>query len=180
MWNHSSPTREGTRIPCSGNKDWCWSWSSWCEELTHWKRPWCWETLRAEREGGNRGWDGWTASQTQWTWVWANSGRWWRMGKPGMLLSMGSQRVRQASATEQQQIFRLHWLGWEFSQWMDMEFCQVFFLYWDDGVIFILPFANVVCRISWFVHIEASLHPENKSHLITVYDTFHILLNFVY
>ena len=59
-------------------KDWCWSWSSdtlatWIEELTHWKRPWCWERLRAGGEGGNRGWDGQIASPTQWTWVWANS-----------------------------------------------------------------------------------------------------------
>ena len=45
-----------------------------CEEPTHWKRSWCWERLRAG-EGGNRGWGGWMASQTQWTWIWANSGR---------------------------------------------------------------------------------------------------------
>ena len=56
-------------------KDGCWSWSSntlaiWCEELTHWKRPWCQERLRTG-EGGDRGWDGWMASATQWTWVWA-------------------------------------------------------------------------------------------------------------
>ena len=61
-------------------KDWCWSWSSntlatYSEELTHWKRPWCWERLREWGEGGNRGWDGWMASPTQWTWVWANSGK---------------------------------------------------------------------------------------------------------
>ena len=61
-------------------KDWFWSWNSntlatWCEELTHLKRPWCWERLRAGEEGGNRGWDGWMASSTQWTLVWANSGR---------------------------------------------------------------------------------------------------------
>ena len=49
--------------------------------------------LRAEGEGGNRGWDGWMASLTQWTWVWANPRRWWRARKPGMLQSMGSQRV---------------------------------------------------------------------------------------
>ena len=59
-------------------KDWCWSWSSstlatWCKELTHWKRPWCWERLRTGGEGGNRGWDGWMASPTKWAWVWANS-----------------------------------------------------------------------------------------------------------
>ena len=39
----------------------------------HWKRSWCWERLRA---GGARGWDGWMASLTQWTWVWASSRRW--------------------------------------------------------------------------------------------------------
>ena len=71
-------------------KDWCWSWNcntlaTWCEELTHWRRPWCWEKLRAGREGDDRGWDSWMASPTQWTWVWASSGRWWRTRKPGML-----------------------------------------------------------------------------------------------
>ena len=45
-----------------------------CEELTHWKRPWCWERLSAGGEGGDRGWDGCMASLTQWTWVWANPG----------------------------------------------------------------------------------------------------------
>ena len=67
-------------------KDWCWSSNmlvTWCEELTHWKRPWCWERLRAEGEESSRGWDGWMASPTQWTWVWASSGSWWRTGKPG-------------------------------------------------------------------------------------------------
>ena len=61
-------------------KDWCWSWNSntlaaWCEELIHLKRPWCWERLRAEGEGGKRGWAGWMASLTQWTRVWTNSKR---------------------------------------------------------------------------------------------------------
>ena len=63
-------------------KDWCWSWNSntmatWCEELTHLKRPWCWERLKAGGEGDDRGWDGWMTSLTQWTWVWVNSGSWW-------------------------------------------------------------------------------------------------------
>ena len=61
------------------------------QELTHWKRPWCWERLKAGREGDDRGWDGWIASPTQWTWVWAISGSWWWTGKPGMLQSMASQ-----------------------------------------------------------------------------------------
>ena len=65
----------------------------WCEELAHWKRPWCWERLRAGGEGDNRGWDGWMASLTQWTWVWVNSRSWWWTGRPGVLQSMGSQRA---------------------------------------------------------------------------------------
>ena len=79
--------------PFSIRKDWCWSWSSntlatWCKELTHWKRHWCWERLRAGGEGGNRGWDGWMMSLTQCTWVWANSRSYWRTGKPSELQSM--------------------------------------------------------------------------------------------
>ena len=58
-------------------KDWCWSWNSnilatWCEDLNHWKRPWCWERLKAGGEGDDRGWEGWMASPSQWTWVWVN------------------------------------------------------------------------------------------------------------
>ena len=86
-------------------KEWCWSWDSNTlatsrEGLTHWKRPWCWERLKVGREGYNRGWDGWMASLTQWTWVWVNSRSWWRTGKPGVLRSMGSQRVRHNWASE--------------------------------------------------------------------------------
>ena len=86
-------------------KDWCWSWNSntlatWCKELTHLKRPWCWERLKAEGEGDNRGWDGWMVSLTQWRWVWVDSGSWWWTGRPGMLWSMGSRRVGHDWATE--------------------------------------------------------------------------------
>ena len=87
-------------------KYWCWrsnTLGTWCEQPPHCKRPWCWERLRA-REGGDRGWDGWMASPTQWTWLWANSERWWRTGKPGMLQSVGLQRVGHDLATEQQQM----------------------------------------------------------------------------
>ena len=68
------------------------------------KRPWCWETLKVGGEGDNRRWDGWMASPTWWTWVWVNSRSWWWTGKPGMLQSMGSQRVGHDWATE------LNWL----------------------------------------------------------------------
>ena len=86
-------------------KDWCWSWNSntlytWSEELSHLKRPWCWERLKAGGEGDDRGWDGWMASLTQWTWVWVNSSTWWWTGRPGMLRCMGSKRVRHDWATE--------------------------------------------------------------------------------
>ena len=68
--------------------------------LTHWKRPWCWESLRAGEEGDSRGWDGWMASLTLWTWVWVDSGNWWRTGRPGVLQFVGLQRVRHDWATE--------------------------------------------------------------------------------
>ena len=61
------------------------------EELTHWKRPWCWEGLGAGGEGDARGWDGWMASPTRWTWVWVNFGSWWWTGGPGVPQFMGSQ-----------------------------------------------------------------------------------------
>ena len=83
-------------------KEWCWSWSSStlatsCEELTHWKRPWCWEGLGAGGEGDDRGWDGWMASRTRWTWVWVNSRSWWWTGRPGVLRFMGLQSQTQLS-----------------------------------------------------------------------------------
>jgi len=66
-------------------QDWCWSWRSytlatWCEDPTHWKRSWYRERLRAGGDRGNKKWDGWMASLSQWTWVWVNSGRWWWTG----------------------------------------------------------------------------------------------------
>ena len=77
-------------------KDWCWSWNSnilatWREKLTHLKILWCWERLMPGGEGDDRGWGGWMASLTQWTWVWVNSGSWWWTRRPGVLQFMGSQ-----------------------------------------------------------------------------------------
>ena len=77
-------------------KDWCWNSNNLvtsCKELTHWKRLWCWEGLGAGGEGDDRGWDGWMASPTRWTWVRVNSGSWWWTGRPGVLQFMGSQGV---------------------------------------------------------------------------------------
>ena len=64
------------------------------------ERHWCWERSKARWEGDNRGWDGWMASLTQWTGVWVSSRSWWWTGRPGMLQSMGSQRVGYDWATE--------------------------------------------------------------------------------
>ena len=91
-------------------EDWCWSWNSnslatWCKELTHWKRPQCWERVKAGGEGDDTEWDGWMASLTWWTSVIANSGSWWWTGRPGVLQSMRSQRVGHDWATE------LNWCG---------------------------------------------------------------------
>ena len=79
-------------------KDWCWSWNSkglatWCKELTQWKRPWCWERLKA----GGEGLRWFSGIPSLWTWVWVSSGSWWWTGKPGVL---HSQKVRQDWVTE--------------------------------------------------------------------------------
>ena len=74
--------------------------ATWCEELTHWKRPWCWDGLGAGGEGDDREWDDSMASPTQWKWVWVNSGSWWWTGRPDVLQFMGSQRVRHDWANE--------------------------------------------------------------------------------
>ena len=84
-------------------KNWCWSWNSntlatWWEKLTHWKRSWFWKRLKVG-EGDNRGWDGWMPSPIRWTWIWTSFGS-WCTGKPGVLQSMGSQRVGHNWVTE--------------------------------------------------------------------------------
>ena len=70
------------------------------KELTHWKRLWCWARLKAGGKGDDRGWDGWMASATRWTWVWEGSWSWWWTGKSGVLQSMGLQRIRHDWETE--------------------------------------------------------------------------------
>ena len=72
-----------------------------CEELTHWKRLWCWEGLGAGGKGDDRGWDGWMASPTQCTWVWVNSRRWWWTGS---LVCCDSWGREESDTTE--------WLNW--------------------------------------------------------------------
>jgi len=87
-------------------KEWCWGGNSStlatsCEELTHWKRLWCWEGLGAGGEGDDRGWDGCMASLTQWTWVWVNSGSWYGQGGLACCDSWGR---KESDTTE-----RLNW-----------------------------------------------------------------------
>ena len=104
--------REIQPVHPKGNQSWQfirridgWSWNfntlaTRFKELTHWKRPWRWERLKAGGEGDDRGWDGWIASPTRWTWVWASSGSCWWTGRPGVLRSMWSQRVGHNWATK--------------------------------------------------------------------------------
>ena len=113
FWTLESPLNCKDTKPVQTKGNWCWifigrtdaeSFSSntlatWFEELTHWKRPWCWESLKPGGEGDDRGWDGWMALLTR-AWVWESSGSWWWTGKPCVLQSMGSQRVGHDWATE--------------------------------------------------------------------------------
>ena len=98
----------------------------WCKKLTHWKRPWCWERLKARGEGDHRGWDHWMASPSQWPWVWVSSRNWWWTGKAGMLQSMESQRVRHDWVTE---------LNWT-------DFGLHFRFYLTEGYMFYLVCSN--------------------------------------
>ena len=99
-------------------KVWCWIWNSstlttWCEELSHLKSPWCWETLKAGEERDGREWDGWMASLTQWTWVCVNFRSWWWARRRGVLWSMGSQRV---------------WHDWVTENWTELNWRADYFL----------------------------------------------------
>ena len=87
-----------------------------------WKRLWCWEGLRVRGEGDDRGWDGWMASLTRWTWVWVNAGSWWCTGRPGVLRFMGSQRVGHDWATD---LICLHFSFPKFQP------CWIFFIYFS-------------------------------------------------
>ena len=100
------------------------------EKPTPYKRFWCWERLKAGGKGDNRRWDSWMASPTRWTWVWASSGSWWWTGKPGVLQSMGLQRVRRDRATE------LNWTSKDQLKW---------------------PVSKCTCFwFSWFSHFQSS------------------------
>ena len=101
--------------------------ATWSEALTHWKRPCCWERLKAGGEGDNRGWDAGIASPTWWTWDWESSRSWWWTGKPGVLQSMASQRVRYELVTA------LHWTELDCS----FSLLTLPFLLWVTSIYFI-------------------------------------------
>ena len=110
-------------------KDCCWSWNSktlatWYEELTHLKRSWCWERLKARGVVDDRWWDSWMASPTQWTWVWVNSGIWWWTGRPRVLQSMGLQRVRYDWVAE---------MNWTYDKLMNWAYDKL--LRWFSGKV---------------------------------------------
>ena len=126
------------------------TWAIWFKELTHWKRPWCWERLRAG-EGGHRGWDGWMASLTQWMWAWANSRRQWRTGKPGVLQPMGCQSQMQLSNWQQHSTC---WNSVRISRPFQT-FIPTWHLYWSLPHVF-LQFVCVHCEcIFWLLMISS-------------------------
>ena len=137
-------------------KDWCWSWNSntlaiWCKELTHWKRPWCWERLKGA-EGDNRGWYGWKASLTWWTWVWVSSGSWWWTGKPGILQSMGSKKVGHDWVT------KLNW-----TDCSDESMCHIALHANTWLLLLITPLQELLakpCRADWQFPYSHSRHPK--------------------
>ena len=100
-WTVALTSLKSSLIPFKLNRGWNSSTlATSCEELTLWERLWCWEGLGAGGKGDDRGWDGWMASLTLWTWVWVNSRSWWWTGSPDVLQFMGLQRVRHDWATE--------------------------------------------------------------------------------
>ena len=115
--SRSSQPRDGTPVSSIAGK----LFTIWAtrEELTHWKRPWCWEILKAGGERDDRGWDGWMASLTWWTWVWASSGSWWWTGKLACCSSWG---CKELEMTE-----RLNWA--ELIVWVSFYISGVFAVY---------------------------------------------------
>ena len=132
-----------------------------CKELTHLKRPSCWERLRAGGEGEDRVWDGWMTSLIQWTWVWVgSSSRWWT-GSPGVLQSMGSQRVGHDWATEL--IRYLFFSFWLQSVWQFLRLSTV-------GPNFVLLYGWVIFHLIYMYHFF--IHSSVNGHL----DCFHVLV----
>ena len=146
--------------------------AAWCKERTHWKRPWCCERLRAGGEEGDTGWDGWVASLIQWTWVWANSRRWWATRKPGVLQFMGYQRVGHDWAIKQQQNKNkpIYWMNTRrivlmaVFHFLDPRIRTSVISFMSEKVIFLL---NLPCSWwgGWSLEIFMSQKMGNTTHL---------------
>ena len=126
----------------------CPLWATYCEELAHWNRPYCWERLKAGGEGGHRGWDSWMASLTQWTWVWVGSGSWCQTGRPGMLQLMGSQRVGHAWATE---------LNWTMPSFLKLDSCSPQIREYKTLLTF--PITRKACKLSFNILLRIAQIP---------------------
>jgi len=132
-------------------KEWCWSWNSStvatsCEELTHWKRLWCREGLGAGGKGDDRGWDGWMASLTQWTWIWVNSRSWWWTGRPGVLQFVGSQRVGHNLVTE------LNWSQYGYFFFFFRNLClQKYKRFHSKSLVKVSPMLSFVIFLSYSI-----------------------------
>ena len=121
------------------------------QELTHLKRPWCWERLRAGGEGDDRGWGGWLASQTQWTWVWVSSGSWWWTGKPGMLRPWGHKEL---DMTEQ-------WSWTELPDSWEKILGKRYFL--NNSIYWVLLFIGCYLKyFIWFIYLSLTKTLCNK------------------
>ena len=133
-----------------------------CEDLTHWKRPWCWERLK-EGRGDDRGRDGWMAAPSQCTWVWASSGSWWWTGNPGKLQSMALQRVWLKDWTEL--IFLVEISLFKFfplSIWIFLLFYNISFRIIFDTSLIDAWFTNIFLKsITCFFLLELSIVDQN-------------------
>ena len=134
-------------------EDWCWSWYSntlatWCEELIHWKRHWCWERLMAGGDVDDRWLDGWMAPPTWWIWVWASSGSWWWTGKQACCSPWGRKELNM-----------IEWLNWTDSsvKWGDLGLTP-------DLVSAILFVWMLLLLLSCFSPIWLCAAPETAAH----------------
>ena len=146
-------------------KDWCWSWNSntlatWYEELTHLKRPWFWEWLKAGGEGDDRGWDGWTASPTWWTWFWASSRSLWWTGSLACCSPWGLSQIRLSDWTD--------WL----TDWLMLYCCSVAKLCLTpcDPVDHSMPGSPVLYYLTEFAQIPVHLLPPSSPFVFNLYE----------
>ena len=132
--------------------------ATWFKELAHLKRPWCWERLRAGGEGDDRRWNGWMVPLTQWTWVWIDSGSWWWTGRPSVLQSMESQRVRHdlANRVSEWELGRWEWgeVKWRTSSGSGVSF-------WGDE--------NVLKYSTWWLHNSGSILQATRIYTLNWY-----------